>query len=205
MYSVILCLCAVFFTACQSQKTDNESAIVKVKNPLEEYIENKIDADMDVVESKALINCVMEQDGQLVSEESNFCTNVYTYVSSSEESLDEETERKCTAVVDIEFTEKLELTSDCYLVVEFDDQVSPTALNGALYYRDNLEDDWIYYKDISAQSLFSLSRFTFFGSDMKKDTEKHYFRLVAAAEDADFYPSSKDYVNYTIIYQTNEL
>lgn len=210
----ILVCSALWIAAAEQQYKELKKAEITTADPLKTTMDTygitdsadkeSVSDDTEEIKSTVINGYLTEENNRIVAKAADFQATVHTYILSADKTGKEtDTDRKCISIIDIEFPEKIRITGDCYLNVEFDDQVSPMGLKGNLYYRDDPNDEWSFWKETDAQSLFSLTRFTFLGSEMKKDNRKHYIRMIAVTEDADFYPSGKSYVSFTVTYLEN--
>jgi predicted small secreted protein len=204
---LVALLCSTVLTGCESSSGNGSVSIVPA--PLDVAISENVTSDMEEIDSKVMTNFVQLKGNELISTPENLQVNAYTYVIPDSVSQSDSSALIGTYIVDIEFLTQVELTSDSYLCIDTGtdyytpggDYVSPTTVTGTLYYKDSPEDDWIYAKDVSAQPLFSLTQFTFLGSDLKTDNKAHYYRLVAVSNDADCVPTADGQVSYLVTYQ----
>lgn len=199
----IISILAVLLTGCS--KAPSKEELVTVSDPFDTFLEENRPAGMEKVDSGLQMISLTLQDGSVVSEEPAFQANLYTYLapqSETEGNASESSDQKCTVLADVEFMEKVTITSDCYLKISLDDQVSPIECTGLLYYRDSPEEDWIFWKEQTGQPFSSFTEFTFLGSELKKDNKPHYYRLVATTNEADYYPTNngEDDIKHAVIF-----
>lgn len=174
--------------------------------PFETFMEENQPSGMEEVDSELKTFSVTYQDGVFVSSEDlPFQAKLYTYLAPKPETDGDASEppaQTCTVLADIEFVEKVTITSDCYLKISLDDQVSPVECNGLLYYRDSPDEDWTLHKEQTGQPFLSFTDFTFLGSELKKDNRPHYYRLMATTKEADYYPTnnSQSPIRHTVIF-----